>query len=368
MKPMKTTTNTVKYIMLAMGVTLAMASCKRDNNPIPEIPVSEGTEMTLNGGEGGSVAENTVFVDFSADKQHAVKRSSWNLGFYSGEEFRVILNSTTGASAIKLNKTDLNAVSEQDVNLEDLSIALGTSGAFENIDDLIGDLTKTLIPEISSSNDENQVIVMSIAGGSHGAALNPADLFKFRILRNGNDYTLQYAKLNATTFETLTVKKDRDFNFNYFSFEKGLVEVEPAKKDWDFQWTWSLYFGGSGAAMYPYGYSDLIFINHLAGVTAAEVIFKDAQGKANGNASYEEFGEKNLSGITFSNARGVIGANWRVTPSPSPGVVAGARKDRFYVLKDGAGNVYKIKFNSFTPEDAGKRGFPELEYKLVKRG
>lgn len=363
---MKTTT--VIRIMMAMGVTLAMASCKRDNNPIPEIPASEGTEITLNGGEGGSAAENTVFVDFSADKQYSMKRASWNLGFYSGEKFRVILNNTAGASAIKLNKTDLNAVSEQDVNLDDLTIALGTAGAFGNIDDLTGDINKTLIPEVSFNDTDNQVIVMSVAGGSHGAGLNPADLFKVRILRNGNDYTVQYAKLNATIFQTLTIKKDRDFNFNYFSFEKGLVEVEPTKTDWDFQWTWSLYFGGSGAAMYPYGYSDLIFINHLAGVTAAEVIFKDAEGKANGNVSYEEFGEKNLSGITFSNARGVIGANWRVTPSPSPGVVAGARKDRFYLLKDGAGNVYKIRFNSFTPEDAGKRGFPELEYKLVKRG
>lgn len=354
--------------MLAMGISLAMASCKQNSNPIPEIPASEGTEMTLNGGEGGSAAQNTVFVDFRSDKQHDVKRTSWNLGFYNGSQFRVVLNNTAGASAIKINKTDLNEVTEADVNVEDLAIALGEAGAFENIDDLTGDLSKTLIPEISTNANDNPVYVVNIAGGSHGAALNPADLFKIRILRTGNDYTLQFAKLNATSFETLTLKKDADFNFNYFSFEKGIVEVEPAKTDWDFQWTWSLYFGGSGAAMYPYGYSDLIFINYLAGVTAAEVIFKDSEGKTNGNPSYEDFSEQNLSTITFSNSKGVMASTWRVTPSPSPGVVAGTRKDRFYVLKDGSGNVYKIKFNSFTPEDAGKRGFPELEYKLVKRG
>lgn len=365
---MKTSTYTPKYLFLALGITLAISSCKQDSDPIPDIPPSDGTEMTLNGGEGGSAAENTVFVDFSADEQTSVNRKSWNLAFYNGGKSRVILNNTAGSSAIEVNKTDINAVSETDIQLEDLNIQLGTAGAFSNIEDITGDLSKTLIPEISSTEGNNKVFVINILGGSHGATIDPADLYKIRVLKTGNDYTLQYAKLNATNFETVTLKKEDDFNFQYFSFEKGPVKVEPAKTDWDFQWTWSLYFGGSGANMYPYGYSDLIFINALAGVSAAEVIFKDAEGNGNGKPSYEEFSESNLSELSFSTSRGTIGANWRVTPSPSPGVVAGARKDRFYVIKDAAGNVYKVKFNSFTPEDAGKRGYPELEYKLVKRG
>lgn len=365
---MKTTINTSKYLFLAVGITMALSSCSRDSDSIPDIPPSDGTEMTLNGGEGGSAAENTVFADFSTDKQVSVKRTSWSLGFYNGSQSRVVLNNTAGSSALEVDKTDINAVSENDINVDDLAIALGTAGAFDNIDDLTGDLSKTMIPEISSSDASNKVFVINTVGGSHGASINPADLYKVRILKAENDYMLQYAKLNANTFETLTIKKDDDFNFQYFSFEKGLVEIEPAKADWDFQWTWSLYFGGSGASIYPYGYSDLIFINYLGGVSVAEVIFKDAVGGSNGKVSYEDFSETNLSGITFSTSKGIIGANWRVTPSPSPGVVAGTRNDRFYLIKDGAGNIYKVKFNSFTPEDAGKRGYPELEYKLVKRG
>lgn len=365
---MKTTNYTFKYLCLALGMTLAISSCKQDKDPIPDVPPSDGTEMTLNGGEGGSAAENSVFVDFSGDKQVSVNRKSWNLAFYNGDQSRVVVNNTAGSSAIGVNQTDINAVSEADVQLDDLAIELGTAGAFGNIEDVTGDLSKTLIPEISTTEGNNKVFVINTVGGSHGATIDPADLYKIRVLKNGNDYTLQYAKLNATTFETVTLKKDGDFNFQYFSFEKGPVEVEPAKADWDLQWTWSLYFGGAGANIYPYGYSDLVFINSLAGVSAAEVIFKDAEGNNNGQPSYEEFAENNLSALSFSTSRGIIGANWRVTPSPSPGVVAGARKDRFYVLKDSAGNVYKVKFNSFTPEDAGKRGYPELEYKLVKRG
>lgn len=365
---MKTTMNASKYLFLAFGLTMAISSCKRDSDPIPDIPPSDGKEMTLDGGAGGSAAENTVFVDFSTDKQQSVKRTTWNLGFYNGSQFRVVLNSTAGSSAIEVNKTDINAVSATDINLDDLAIALGTANAFDNIDDLTGDISKTLIPEISSTDGNNKVFVINTVGGSHGASINPDDLYKVRILKVGNDYTLQYAKLNATTFETLTIKKESDFNFQYFSFAKGVIKVEPAKADWDFQWTWSVYFGGSGASIYPYGYSDLVFINYLAGVSAAEVLFKDGEGNSNGKPSYEDFSEANLGGINFSNSKGFIGANWRVTPSPTPGIVAGTKKDRFYLIKDGAGNIYKLKFNSFTPEDAGKRGYPELEYKLVKRG
>lgn len=364
---MKTTINAIKYSFLVLSVVTAITSCKRTEDTIPEIPPSDGTEMTLNGGEGGSAAENTVFVDLSADKQTSTKRTDWNLGFYNGSEFRVILNNTAGSSAVGVDKADINTVSDADINLDDLAIALGTVGAFDNIDDLTGDISKTLIPEISVNEDDNKVFVINSVGGSHGLDIDPDDLFKVRILRVGDDYTVQYAKLNATTFETVIIKKDDDFNFQYFSFENGLVSIEPAKSDWDIEWTWSLYFGGSGVNMYPYGYSDLVFINSLAGVSAAEVIFRDEDGISNGKPSYEEFSEIDVNSLIFSTSKGVVGSNWRVTPSPTPGIVAGVKKDRFYVIKDAEGNIYKVRFNSFTPEDAGKRGYPELEYKLVKR-
>lgn len=366
---MKTTIYTPKFLFLALlAITTAISSCSRDKDPIPVIPPSDGTNMTLNGGEGGSSAENTVFVDLSTDTQTDVKRTSWDLGFYNGDQFHVVLNNTAGASAIEVNNTDLKAVSESDINLDDLAIGLGEAGAFDNIDNLTGDLTKTLIPGISATEGDNKIYVINTIGGSHGAAITADHLYKIRIVRSGDDYKLEYATLNSTEVKTLTIKKDKDYNFNYVSLTTGPIKIEPKKADWDFQWTWSLYFGGGNtpddANSYPYGYSDLIFINYLGGTSAVEIV----EGNSDGKPSYADFSESDLAGISFNNSKGVIGANWRVTPSPSPGVVAGTKKDRFYLIKDDAGNIYKVKFNSFTPEDAGKRGYPELEYKLVKQG
>jgi len=368
---MKTTIYTSKFLFLALlGITTAISACSRDKDPIPVIPPSEGTELKLNGGEGGSSAENTVYVDLSTDTQTDVKRTSWNLGFYNGSQFRVILNSTAGASAVEVkNKTDLNAVSESDIDIDELAIGLGEPGAFDNIDDLTGDLSKTLISEISATEGNNKVYVINPIGGSHGATITADDLYKVRILRSGDNYTLQYAKLNATDFQSLTIKKDADYNFNYISLASGPVNVEPKKADWDIEWTWSLYFGSMpNGDKYPYGYSDLVFINYLGGTTAAEVVFKDAEGNSNGKPSFADFSESDLSGISFSGSKGIMASDWRKTT----GTPLGAQSDRFYLIKDSAGNIYKLRFTSMgagnPPTDGGTRGYPELEYKLVKQG
>ncbi|RYX87115.1 hypothetical protein EON73_02050, partial [bacterium] len=70
----------------------------------------------------------------------------------------------------------------------------------------------------------------------------------------------------------------------------------------------------------------------------------------------------NIAAVAFKTERDVIGSKWRGTTG-----TVGVRADRYYVVKDGAGNVYKLKFVSFISNDGGTRGKPVIEYKLVKR-
>lgn len=310
---------------------------------------STGSALQLEGGEGGSAAENSVFVDLSANRQTAVRRGEWDLGFYSGTDFRVIINNTTGASAIKVDKTDLTQVSSADINPDDLKLGQGL-GSFSLIDDVNGDITKTVIAGVSATDSENKVYVINRKGGDRSVA-PVEDLYKVRIIRKGDGYTLQYAKLNETNVQSLDISKDARYNFRYASFDKGIVPVEPQKDSWDLEWGWSMYFTSN----IPYGFSDLVFINHRAGVQAAEVMTT--------TANYEAFNENNLNGIVFSGSRDVIGSKWRATTG-----TVGVKTDRFYLIKDAAGNIYKLKFVSFIPEDGGERGRPELEYVLVKKG
>ncbi len=353
---MKSRFLSVLLIAASIGV---FTSCKKDEEPIPIIPPSEGETVTVDGGEGGALAANSVFLDLSADKATGVARGSWDLKFYNGSQFRVKINNTNGASAIVIDKTDINDVSIEDIEQPDtLNIDLGSADDLVLIDNPVDySVTETVIAEISATDDNNKVYIINPAGGSHAAPFDEANLWKIRIKRANNGYTLEYAKLSETTSKTLTVNKNADFNYQFVSLSSGApVDVEPAKNEWDIQWTWSMYYANFGEIS-PYSFSDLVFINHLAGVQAAEIITADS------DVTYDTYGEANIAGTTFSSSYDAIGSKWRATTG-----TIGVRADRFYIIKDAAGNVYKLKFISFHAEDGGVRGKPVLEYKLVKQG
>ncbi|MEK7226475.1 MAG: hypothetical protein AAB221_12460, partial [Bacteroidota bacterium] len=94
-------------------VAIAFVSCKKDKDPVIIVPPSSGSQVELNGlagTEAGSAAGNSVYLDLSTNQATAVTRASWDLGFYCGSDFRVILNNTTSAGAKVLAQNDLIAV------------------------------------------------------------------------------------------------------------------------------------------------------------------------------------------------------------------------------------------------------------------
>lgn len=345
----------IAFTLTSAGSSIVLGSTVKAELSFAAI-TSDGSTLTLNGitaaNEVGSSAGNSVYVDFSGNTQVPVARDSWDLGFYSGADFKVILNSTNGASALELAKTDLATVTAADFSADALKVGQG-SGTFAIVDDgrETNILNKTAIKAISANDADNKVYIINRAGGSANVAA-VADLYKIKIVRKGTTgYTLQYAKVAETTFKTLDITKDATFNFQFASLVTGTAKtVEPTATKWDITWGYSLYWTG----VFPYGFSDLIFINSLAGVTAAEVLTS--------TVSYAAYAEANITTTTFLNKRDVIGSAWRST-NPATGV----KTDRFYVVKDGSGNVYKLKFVSMGAGDAGVRGKPVIEYKLVKK-
>jgi len=344
-------------------LAITITSCKKDEEPILVVPPSDGSTLTLSGilaSEAGTAAGNSVYVDFSKDKQTAVARSSWDLGFASGSDFRVILNNSTSAGIKVTNATNLAAVVEADTIGLTLSVnqmAPATTD-FAYFDAISGSLSSTAIPAISATANDNKVIILNrVTGG--GIAARP--WIKLKVTRNSTGgYTLQYAKIKETTnFTTVEVPKDANFNFKFVSLTNGApVNVEPAKADWDLVWGYSVYQTNFGTGLVPYNFSDLIFLNVLNGVTVAQVSSADF--------TYSAFTEANLtnSKIVFSGARDAIGSGWRST-QPATGI----KTDLFYLIKDGSGNIYKLKFVSMgIAGDGGERGKPVIEYKLVKKG
>ncbi len=312
---------------------------------------SAGSTLTLEGKTSESNYTNTVYADLSANATTAVNRKSWNLGFYQGGQYRVILNPGYQSSATATAKTDITAVTLADADLvPDLNFTAGTEGSAALADSWDGDLTKTVFAEVSATETNNKVYLVSFEGNK-----SKEQWYKVKVNRNGEGYKVQYARIGETSIKTIDVPKNADVNFSFLSLESGnLVSVEPRKINWDIAWGYSTSNAGTVPPT-PYWFQDFIMLNYAAGAEAAEVLTSAV--------SYDAYAEANIATTTFVKTRDAIGSKWRATTG-----TVGIKRDRFYVIKDPLGNVYKLKFVSMgLGADGGERGKPVIEYKLVKK-
>lgn len=335
------------YLGAALLGMITFYSCD-DDDDIGEKPSLEGA-MTLQGLDGtetgttpGTNAANSVYVDFSTDTQTPVARKSWNLGFYCGSSFAVILNGTTSSTAVQKSINVADVVSSADSASYATELTLNYTDKMSYLDDMAGDLTKTVIKA-------NNVYVVNPGDGQ-------SPLYKVQVTqKDANTYTLKYAKINESTVTTLDISKNSDYNFKFVSFASGSeISVEPAKTKWDIRWSKTIYFTTMGTSLIPYTMSDFVTINYLSGVEVAVV--------DPATVTYDNFTSTNLTGLTFSNSITAIGSGWRNTTGSSIGII-----NQFYIVKDAAGNHYKLQFLTMgVGSDGGVRGNPELKYALVQ--
>lgn len=313
--------------------------------------------MTIDG--GGALYSNKVFIDLSASRQTAVNRNTWDLGFYTGaDDFRVILNSSSAMMARQINKNDLNAVTPAD------TIGFSTEVAFSQfapspaslpyIDYPNGDLSRTAIAAVSSLAADNKVYIVN-RGLSPGNPAPARGWKKIRVLRNATGgYTLQYADIDASSFSSIDIPRNTDYFFRYISFENGLVPVEPPRQKWDIAWTYFSNVANFGTGEVPYLFQDVILLNR--NVQVAKVM---TSAKA-----FADFGEADIQAQTFQSAQNAIASDWRSGGGPGSGPAI--RSDRYYIIRDGNNNYYKLRFTALTQN--GERGYPSFESVLLKKG
>ncbi len=309
---------------------------------------------------GGPNQGNQVFVDLSTELTTTAQRDSWDLGFYGGDDFRVTINGSIYMAAAKLEATNIDEVTAASVSELQEQVAVGTFDT-ENenyIDDPSGVLSGTAIDAIAADDTENYVYLVNLgyeigeeipAAGSVAVAGDERGWMKIRILRDGENYLLQYAELDAATHKEATIAKDDAYNFTFFSLEnETTVSVEPKKDEWDLCFTvFTNIIEGSGS----YGYSDFVLNNLKAGVQAYEVDTDEV--------AFADYVLSDISEASFLEDQRVIGADWRDVFTQE------VYADRFYVLKDLAGNYYKIRMLAFLNESE-ERGHPQFEYKLIQ--
>lgn len=352
----------IKFELTAISVTNGFKIGEKASTILYFGPIlSTGDQLTLNGKVGDQVYKNSVYVDLSKNSQVVVDRESWNLGFYNGADFRVVLNAADATTALATDKNDITAVT-----LADAETAYNIGGSFymtadglrgDVVDAFDGSLSGTVFAQISANDAENKVYLVAPAKSK----ANRSDWYKVKVNRKGDGYSVQYAKVGDTTIKTVDVTKDAAYNLSFLSFEKATTtKVEPTSDKWDIMWG---YFTGerSSNGIYDgtaYFMQDVFVINNLGGTQAAQVLASDV--------TYANFGKADLAKVTLSSDRIVIGDKWRSTSNFGGGTL-GIYTDRFYVVKDAEGNYYKLRMLKMgLNNDGGERGRPVIEYALIQ--
>lgn len=299
---------------------------------------------------GGAEFSHQAYFDLSKITQTKIDKYNWDLGFSSGDDFRVIINNGAQMMAQEIDATDLTTVTAAD------TVGFGAAQSFaayngdatDWVDSPDGDLDSLALNKVAVANDDNKVYIVSRDGENRHWK-------KIRVLQNGNGYTLQYADIGATTFSTVDIAKDETHNFSFFDLDNGTANAEPAKESWDF-----MYGSFTNVINYgyflPYAYNDFIIINRYD-TEAAEVLISDV-------VSYESFSLEDAKSQTLSSDQHIIGSNWRNGGGPNS--EPSLKEDRFYVIKDSEGNYYKLQFTSMYSADNGERGYSGIAYELLQ--
>lgn len=383
--------NKIYFFSVAM---LALASCSSSKDdviePTPNItPTIE--KAVVKPEVGGANQPNQVYIDLATNTQKAVKRDSWDLGFYSGDDFRVIINNSLKMAVKQLETTNIDEVQSPDesvaVGFQTLAI-LGyvdyPAGLLKSADNKPG--RGTAIAEISATDSENKVYLVNMGyaisttepdAGATNLEGEKRGWKKIRITRSsdGKGYVIQYANLEDTTYKTVTVNKDSEYNFVFLSLTSGqTVEVQPKKTAWDLCFTPLTNYTSTAQPAtdentVTYYFADLV-LNNIHGNTSVLRITKDKDGNDfadadKRDAAYDSFNKASITAQDtqqFTNnlvSQLMIGASWRSTFNR-------VLNDKvFYIVKDAEGNLFKLRFLALVNE-SGVRGYPVFEYELLK--
>lgn len=313
---------------------------------ISENFIAQSGTMEING--GGADFPNQSFIDLSKLSQSTVDKYSWDLGFSSTSiEHHVVLNSSAYVMARAIESTDIDQVGATDTVGFAAKMYLSNyvdGEASGWIDNQNGDLSDTAFGSISSTDSGNKVFIVKRDGEDRNWK-------KVRVLQDGENYTIQYADIDATSHSELSISKDAAYNFTFLDLDNGVTNVEPEKEKWDLMY--STYSGRANYGQFlAIGYNDYIVLNRSE-VSAAMV--------AESEFSYSEFSLDDISNVSLvSDNISVIGSSWRGLVDFSLVL----NEDVYYVISDSEGNHYKLKFTRLTSE-TDERGYPEFKFELL---
>lgn len=364
--------------LILIVVAIFLQSCLAANeDPVTVPPI---TGQTLEPSLGGDKQGNQVWVDLSEPKATSMTsnlRTDWDLGFYSGGDFRIIINGSIIMAAGKIpNATNIDEITDVQVSSLKNEVMVGSFVAsnMQYIDNPAGEfLTQTTgIAPISSNDNENPIYLINMGRDIYNGTMAPGSAITggdhrgwmlLQVLKTTNGYKIKYKNLTSTAAHLeYILTKNPDYTFNFFSLKLGKeVLIQPKRKNWDIGFTvfTNEVFYPTGESGGSYVYADFVVSNIIDGVGVYQVTVPTG---TNADQYYSNFKNSDIDASKFIfNDQRAIGDHWRTVTGSNGAQVYG---DRFYILKDAEGFFFKLRFNKMM-NDKGERGYPQFEYEIL---
>ncbi|MBN9483529.1 MAG: HmuY family protein [Bacteroidetes bacterium] len=320
-------------------LSMFFVSCEKQDQPIVLPPPSGAQHASVDMGEDYT---DQVFYNLASGKiVYTSKVSSWHLAFESTPlGYHIYINGERDFSVFNTHRTEMQDVYDTSM----------VNGKPWQIDDYNGTSNATAIGEWlnGAGSSKREVFILKCNPG------DIADTFlKIQLGYTSEGYILTYGKLRDNAPKTVVIPKDHNYNFVFFSLkDERITTPEPPKNTWDIVFTHyrstQLIYNN---AVFPYQVSGVLL--NASNTTAA----------VDSVTPYQNMNADKISGMHFSDARDIIGFNWKDYDR-----VVGhytVKQNKVYVIKTQDNKYFKMHFLDFYNAQ-GIKGNPSFEYEQMQ--
>ncbi len=316
-----------KYNIILIALLL-LTGCFKDELPILK---KDRGSVTVGSAELGSSYSKMVYYSL-LNKQNVetIDKFSWDIK----------LSGTSKNPYIKLN-TAKSMVAYQT-----------KSTSFSEIKDTVGKLNNKLIDYQSGYSDSlaltdifNNKNVYIIDLGIDGN-FNKLELLLFKASVVGNQYFIEYSKIDGSDYKSLYVSFNENVNHILYNFKTNNSTPEPIAEDWDLLFT-----------QYQHVYYNPFQTYQVVGclINSKNIL----AAKYTGKNKFNEITIADTLDCKFSNIANTIGFDWKYFSLTSNNFTVFNEKN--YILKHKTGKIFKLHFIDFYNKN-GIKGTPVFEF------
>lgn len=337
----------VRFVLLFLSFSFFLNSCFKEDTPVT--PYDRG-QANIGYANIGSDYNTTLYYNLSSNKViKSIKLDDWDLAFETNDtSFFIIINPALIGGAYNLGQVPFDTVLKTTQvkklhwRYDNYSLP-PDSGA-------IGIWWKGVLPNVESKQD---VYIINLGVDDDGRSYG---FKKIQIIsRDNQKYVIKFSGVDSKEATVFEIPIDKKYHRMTFSFKGGgsITYSEPEARTWDLVFTrYAEYF--EEINFEPYTTNGVLQNPNVC------YAYADSVGKVTyENFTINDYDEKKLS--KYSN---VIGWDWKKYYLDLG--YYSVRTDKYYILKDNQGFIYKLRFIDFyTPID-GKNVKGNISFEFLK--